>query len=224
MIDGDHVDPTTRLRLIREHLDQIARLENESQPAPASNWPPKDYYLLFHVVVGMMLGLMGGVVSLMLNVLGSLLLRPDQHPLRLIQVYLTFPMGEQALAMQAKSNEGLLLFVGCCLYLATGAVYGVLFHVVMSRYFSAASAGKRFVVASVIGLALWIINFYFVLSWLQPLLQGGNWIIREVPFWVAAATHLAYAWTMLLAEVWGKFEHGIEPRPSLADSVKNGKE
>ena len=56
-----------------------------------------------------------------------------------------------------------------------------------------------------VGLGLWIVNFYLVLSWLQPVLLGGNWIVRLVPFWVAALTHLAFAWTMYVVEHWGSF-------------------
>ena len=50
-----------------------------------------------------------------------------------------------------------------------------------------ASNAKRFVVSTLIGLALWIANFYLILSWLQPMLQGDNWIV-------------------FLGEFWGKFE------------------
>ena len=62
--------------------------------------------------------------------------------------------------------------------------------------------GKRFLLATAFGLVLWIVNFYLILSWLQPLLLGGNWIVTMVPFWVAALTHLAFAWTMLVGELW----------------------
>ena len=33
---------------------------------------------------------------------------------------------------------------------------------------------------------------------LQPLLFGRHWIVDGVPWWVAAATHLVYGWTILL--------------------------
>lgn len=38
------------------------------------------------------------------------------------------------------------------------------------------------------------------------MLQGDNWIVRLVPFWVAVLTHLAFVWTTFLGEFWGKFE------------------
>jgi hypothetical protein len=45
-----------------------------------------------------------------------------------------------------------------------------------------------------------------VLSWLQPMLLGGNWILRMVPIGVAALTHLCFAWTVVAGEFWGRFE------------------
>ena len=199
------MDAQNREQLIRKHLTEIHRLETDSvkasPPASASTaWPPDGYYLLWHVVVGMMLGLIGSLVSLLANFLGAPLF--DKPALELIRVYLTFPMGERAL----HADDGVILFVGCVLYLCTGAVYGSVFHVVMSSLFAKASAGKRFVVATTIGLGLWVMNFYLVLSWLQPMLLGDNWIVRLVPVWVAVLTHLAFAWTMLALEFLGRFE------------------
>jgi hypothetical protein len=191
-----------RDRQVQEHLEAIRRLETtpaDDEAAPAA-WPPDRFYLIWHVLIGMVLGGIGALVSLAANVVGAPLF--GERPLQLIRVYLTFPMGARAL----EADQGLVLFVGCTLYLVTGALYGVAFHLPMTLYFAGASAARRFVVGSLAGLALWIVNFYFVLSWLQPLLLGGNWIVRLVPFWVAALTHLAFAWTMLVGELWGRFE------------------
>lgn len=108
-------------------------------------------------------------------------------------------MGERALQTEA----GFVLFVGCVLYLVTGALYGIVVHLTLTIYFADAPASKRFQVGTAIGLGLWIINFYLILSWLQPMLLGGDWIVRLVPFWVGALTHLAFAWTVVVAEGWG---------------------
>ncbi len=203
---GDRqVDVQNREQLIREHLSEIRRLEMGSDSSlrsarASSAWPPDGYYLLWHVVVGMMLGLIGSLVSLLANVLGAPLF--GKSGLELIRVYLTFPMGERAL----HAEDGVILFIGCVLYLCTGSVYGIVFHVVMSSFFSGTSTITRFFVATAIGLGLWIVNFYLILSWLQPMLLGDNWIVRLVPVWVAVLTHLAFAWTMLAIEFWGHFE------------------
>ena len=199
------MDTQEREQQIRQHLAEIRRLEMGSPDAGpiaegARGWPPSGYYLLWHVVVGMMLGLIGALVSLLANIVGAPLF--GKPALELIRVYLTFPMGQRAL----NADDGLILFVGCVLYLCTGAAYGSVFHVVMSSLFANASLVVRFVIATTLGLGLWIVNFYLILSWLQPLLLGDNWIVRMVPVWVAVLTHLAFAWTMLAVEFWGRFE------------------
>lgn len=197
------MDRHKRKRLIEEHLEAIRSLEAQEVSAGESPpWPPSGFYLLWHVVIGMMLGALGAVVSLGANVLGAPLF--GQRPLELIRVYLTFPMGAKAL----DTDAGVVLFIGCVLYLITGALYGVLIHLVLTVYFGDAPARKRFLIATALGLALWVTNFYLVLSWLQPMLLGGNWIVRMVPFWVGALTHLAFAWTVAAAEHldWGRFE------------------
>ncbi len=197
------MDIKSRQHKIDEHRAAIRALEGKTEASrDRPEWPPPGYYPLWHVVIGMMLGALGATVSLVGNILGAPLF--GQRRLELIRVYMTFPMGERALAL----DDGTLLFVGCLLYLVTGALYGILIHLVLSLYYSEASAGRRFLVATAIGLGRWVVNFYLVLSWLQPMLLGGDWIARLVPPWVGALTHLAFAWTVAAAESlgWGRFE------------------
>jgi hypothetical protein len=196
---GSEPGRVARQRELERLYAEVRRLESELEPGAGPEFPPRGYYTLFHVLAGMLLGFVGAASSLLFNVVGSLLV--GQHPLQLIRVYLTFPLGEQALAL----DSGVALGIGTCLYLLTGSLYGIAFHVVLSRWFEDAPAGHRLAVASGLGLGIWIVNFYGVLSWLQPLLFGGDWIVRLVPFWVAALTHLVFAWTMLLIEQWGRF-------------------
>lgn len=193
------MEQPTRQRQIEEHLEAIRRLQAEAA-APTSDWPPKGYYLLGHIVVGMILGIIGAAVALAFNAVGAPLV--DRHPLELIRVFLTFPMGASALT----ATSGEVLTVGCMLYLITGALYGVVFHLLMSMYAARAGVVVRFIAATLLGLLIWAVNFYLILSWLQPMLLGGNWILDQIPFWVAGLTHLAFAWTMLLVESWGRFE------------------
>ncbi len=194
------MDAQTRKRLIQEHLDKIREIEEQATPQAEPGWPPNRYYLLWHVVIGMMLGAFGAVVSLLANVFGAPLF--GRRALDLIRVYLTFPMGVHALEV----DTGVVLFVGCLLYLTTGALFGILIHLVMSLYFADAPPVKRFQVGTLLGIGLWIVNFYLILSWLQPLLLGDTWIVKMIPWWVGALTHLTFAWTVTAAEVWGRFE------------------
>lgn len=195
------MDAQNRQRLIEQHLDAIRELEAQATAEEeGQTWPPDRFYLLWHIVIGLMLGAVGAVVSLLANVLGAPIF--GRRPLELVRVYLTFPMGGRALEIE----EGMVLLVGCILYLVTGALYGVLFHLVLTVYFKGASKSRQFAVATALGLALWIVNFYLILSWLQPMMLGDNWIVRLVPWWVGALTHIAFAWVMVAGEVWGRFE------------------
>jgi len=40
---------------------------------------------------------------------------------------------------------------------------------------------------------------------MQPLITGGRSIPDLVPAWLAAATHLVYAWTAVVVNNWGRF-------------------
>lgn len=188
-----------REKEIARHRAEILRLEAEAAAEDStSQWPPAGFYLTWHVMIGMILGVLAAGVSLGANLLGAPLF--GHRPLDLIRSYLTFPMGERALGLEG----GATLAIGCVLYLATGAILGVLFHLILTVYFKDAKPGRRFAIATVLGLAIWIGGFYLILSWLQPLLLGGNWIVSSVPWWVAMLTHLAFAWTMAAGESFGK--------------------
>lgn len=182
--------------------ERVARLEAELSAAEApADWPPRTYYTAYYATAGFALGIFGALASLMFNVVGSLLV--GQSPLRLIQVYLTFPLGERAL--DPAFDSPLALAVGCCLYLATGMLLGIPFHLALTRWTPNSGLGKRLAVASGVAIVVWLVNFYGVLSWLQPLLFGGNWIVQQIPPWVAALTHLVFGWTMALVYPLGAF-------------------
>lgn len=165
---------------------------------------PNDYvprhYTAYEVVNGCILGVFGATTSLLFNIVGSLL--AHQHPLQLIRVYLTFPMGETALSVQ---QNDLTLAFGCCLYIATGMLLGVPFQLILSRWFNGAPFAWRFAVTTFFAIIVWLVNFYGILSWLQPLLFGGNWIVTMIPWWVGCLTHLVFGWTILVASPLGRF-------------------
>jgi hypothetical protein len=175
-------------------------------------WPPR-FYFAYHVVVGSILGLIAAGASLLFNVVGAL--ASGLHPLQLIKVYLTFPLRERALA----SEDGFALSTGVLLYLATGGALGAALHVVGQRFFPTAPLARRLALATIAGLALWLVGFYGVLSWLQPLLFGGRWIVEQIPPLVAAATHLVFAWSLTLLAFLGRFE---PPELSAAPAPKAG--
>jgi hypothetical protein len=199
------MDSDLRRQKTRE-LDELRRrvqqLETELRAAPA-HWQATSYYGIYYATTGFFLGGVAALASLAFNIVGASLV--GKHPLRLIQVYLTFPLGEKALGEDF--STGIALAVGCCLYIATGMLLGIVFQMVTARLLPHATLGPRLVLATVLGLVLWVVNFYAILSWLQPLLFGGNWIVdpQWLPPWVAALTHLVFAWTMALLYPWGTY-------------------
>lgn len=196
---------------------ELSELEKELEK-PSEVWDSsKGFYSDYHAASGLLLGMVGAVVSLLFNVVGSL--AAQLPPLRIIQVYLTFPLGEQALSDNL--DTGMALAIGCCLYLATGMVLGIPFQMIFSRFMPRGSLVQRLVLATVIGLLIWGINFYGILSWLQPLLFGGNWLVDPeiLPPWVGAATHVVFAWTMAIVYPWGvhsPYRRQTDQTPSAA--------
>ena len=183
---------------------RVRQLESElaTPQARLKPWEATGYYTAYYATTGFLLGGIAAMASLLFNIVGALFF--EKNPLELIRVYLTFPMGEQALNYDAVNN-GLILAIGCCLYLGTGMLYGMLFQLVLTRFANEMSLAGRFVLVSLLALAVWLVNFYGILAWLQPLLFGGNWIVERIPWWVAAATHLVFGWTMLVLYPLGRY-------------------
>lgn len=191
-------------RELAELQARVRHLEAELATASPSadrrrEWPPPGFYAAYHVLAGCVLGLVGAAASLLFNVIGAL--ATGQPPLKLIQVYLSFPMG----AEYERLTGGLALAIGCCLYLLTGMVLGIPFQLILVKWFDRSGFSVRLLVVTLLSIALWAINFYGILAWLQPALFGGNWIVEEIPWFVGMATHLVFGWTMLLIQPWGHF-------------------
>lgn len=216
------MDARARLREIEELQARLRHLENELAEEEAElNALSTGYYPAYYATAGALLGIFGAMSSLLVNVVGALL--AGKNPLQLVRVYLTFPLGEQALVLSdhAKSvyavNDGVILAMGCCLYVLTGMLLGIPFYLILTRVAANASVQFRFAVASVLAVAIWLINFYGILSWLQPLLFGGKWIVELVPWWVAAGTHLVFGWTIVLLYRLGEYSpYRRAERPSAA--------
>lgn len=191
-----------KVELLEQELDELSA---------ESSWEPSSFYWAYHVTSGFLLGAIGAGVALLMNVV----LAPiaGKHPLELIRVYLTFPLGAEALSLADGAGgvpavrDGMVLAFGCCLYLGTGMLIGMPFHVGLTRFTPDGSLRNRLLVATGLSLAIWLIGFYGILSWLQPRLFGGSWITsgQHLPWWVAAATHLVFGWTMALIAPLAKF-------------------
>jgi F0F1-type ATP synthase membrane subunit c/vacuolar-type H+-ATPase subunit K len=191
---------------------QVSMLEAEitEQEIPR-DWKPEKFYSAYYITTGFVLGGVAAMASLLFNVIGSTI--TQRNSLEIIRVYLTFPLGEQALKLGTAEgakyviSDGMIIALGCCLYIGTGMVLGTLFHVVISMFGENKSLTTRLVIGSVLGIVIWGVNYYLILSWLQPLLFGGRWITDGslLPWWVAAATHLVFGWTMALMAPIGAY-------------------
>lgn len=190
-------------RELQELTGRVRELEAELSAADAPQpFQPLGYYAAYYATTGFMLGIFGAMSSLLLNIVGSVLV--GQHPLELIRVYLTFPLGDRALEL----DSGMALAIGCCLYLGTGMLLGIPMYLALTRWASEGGFVKRIVVASLVSVIIWLVMYYGILSWLQPAvveMSPENYIVNRVPPWVALLTHLVFGWTMVLVYPLGDF-------------------
>ena len=164
---------------VKEHAD--------SSGARTLSWP-------WIVGGGAFLGLVGGGASLGVGLIVSLLYGTE--PLWMITCYLTFPWLERP----STSLSAEWLAFGCVLYLLTCAVFGVVYHWLVIRHLNRASYAQQFLLTGGIGVGLWLMNYYVILYGLQSAFQPMPWIAAYLPIGIAAAAHLSFVWTMLLAE------------------------
>ncbi len=200
-------------RELAELKQRVAVLEAElAEQARGDQWDHSRFYGTYYGTVGFVFGGVAAMASLLLNVVGAPI--AGKNSLEIIRIYLTFPLGEKALSLTSADgsqyviSDGTILALGCCLYIATGMVLGVFFHWMICRFARDSSVTVRLLWGTGLAVGVWLINFYGILSWLQPALFGGNWITsgEYLPWWVALATHLVFGWTMALMAPLGRFE------------------
>lgn len=197
------MDIATKQRELDDLQARVEALEAEiaREEAALRRRALRDYPV-YHATVGCLLGVFGAAISLIFNVIGAL--AAGKNPLQIIRVYLTFPLGENALRLtdQAQNvyalSDGIIVAFGCCLYLLTGMLLGIPIALAVAWFAPRGGMFKRLVIGGLAGLVVWGINFYGILAWLQPALFGGRWITDNayLPWWVAAATHVVFGWTI----------------------------
>ncbi len=208
------IDLEAKLQELEALKLKVEQLESEILTARSGpGWRATGYYSAYYATAGFLLGSLGAIVSLVFNLVGAPL--AGKSPLELIRVYLTFPLGDKALQLTQGQNtfavnDRVIVAFGICLYLATGMLLGIPIYMALARFAATGSLIKRLVVASIVSLLIWAVMFYGILSWLQPLLvegDPGNWITNTayLPWWVAAATHLVFGWTIALLYPLGEY-------------------
>ncbi|MDX2036794.1 MAG: hypothetical protein SFX72_09085 [Isosphaeraceae bacterium] len=212
-------DKQSELEALRARVRSL-EAELAAEAGPASPEISRDYPA-YIATAGFMLGIFGAAASLAFNVVGSIV--AGKPALELIRLYLTFPLGARALELTPPGGpqgyvvgDSLVIALGCCLYLGTGMLLGVPVALAINRFAPRGSLAQRLIICGIAALAIWAIAFYGVLSWLQPMLFGGNWIVdnARLPWWVAAATHVVFGWTIALLYPLVRPESAEAPRPA----------
>jgi hypothetical protein len=209
------MDAPDKVQELEQLRAQVRQLETELNKEEAERgWQASGYYTAYYATAGFMLGTFGAMTSLLLNVICAPI--AGKTPLELIRIYLTFPLGEKALELTTTGqagyavSDGVILAIGCCLYLGTGMLLGIPVYMTIAALARGRGLLARLLVATGVSLLIWGINFYAILSWLQPLLIGGdpgNWITNSnyLPWWVAAATHVVFGWTIAVLYPLGEY-------------------
>ena len=187
---------------IENHRQAITELQEKLRQVEASNqpvWPPQEFYFVYYVVAGLMIGVIGALASFFFNVIGSMMM--SQDPMMLIRVFGTFFIGEKALTTLDLNFLMLVLMA----HFSVGATGGAMYHVVMNKYFLNRSYEWKLLMGGGWGLIIWIVSFYLIISWAQPMRVGEAYILSMIPIWVAALTHLVYGLTLGVLEPMGRF-------------------
>jgi hypothetical protein len=146
---------------------------------------------LYFATIGAFAGYLGSVVILGAEIAIAKLM--GFAPFMFLRYYATIREGPNALLM---TSRGFLLNA-IVMHLAVGSALGAIFVLIVSgrdiqRFSRYLAAGIGF------GLCVWFINFYLLLSWVQPLVNGKSYILENIPWWVAAVTHALYGITVAL--------------------------
>ena len=194
------------LREIERHRAALVSLESQLPEPTTAHWPPIGFYLTFYIVAGTTIGILGSLASFIFHVVGSLMV--NQDPLKFLRVYGTVFLGARALTTEDLNFFMLVAVV----HFSIGAIAGAVFHVLVNR-FVPNRTGLQIGLGVLYGLVMWIVNFYLVLSWLQPRLVGEAYVLQLMPAWIAALTHVIYGLTLGLLQPLGRF---VPYRPATA--------
>jgi len=146
---------------------------------------------LYFATVGAFAGFLGSMAILGAEVIAARLM--GFAPFMVLRFYATLHDGASALLM---TNRNFLLDA-IPMHLAFGSAIGAVFVLMVSKrnvqkFAAYLAAGVGF------GLCVWFLNFYLLLSWIQPLFNGKALIVESIPWWVAATTHVVYGLTIAL--------------------------
>src|SRR5262245_42396627 len=98
------MEQSSKQREFEELKVKVQELEEELAELGTERWERgRGSYPAYEATAGSLLGMIGAATALLVNVIGAPI--AGKHPLELIRVYLTFPLGEKALALASTGSE-----------------------------------------------------------------------------------------------------------------------
>ena len=150
----------------------------------------RQWRAMYFGTIGAVAGFLGSLAMIAADILAAQVM--GKPPFMMLRVYATLRDGAGALSLSDWTSF-LSAFV---MHLALGSALGAIFALSFSGRARYQSAGHYLSAGLVFGLSIWIINFYLLLSWIQPLINGREYILSNIPWWVAAITHALYGLTL----------------------------
>ena len=216
-IGGESIEELRRqVEATRKALEDLeTKLRGVEREERDRIWFPRGFYTAYYVLSGMVLGVVASWLTLILNVAGAHL--AGEEPLKLLKVYSTILGG----ARTAGSAEAVVLIFALGVHTLTGAVCGAPIHVVYSRFFTDQKLPQRLITGLVLGVVMWLVNFYGILSWFQPLILGEetSYIVQNIPAWVALLSHVAFTEAVVLLQPLAVFNARNYPRAAASASA-----
>jgi hypothetical protein len=157
---------------------------------------------LYFATVGAFAGFLASLMVLAADVASARVL--GFAPFMLLRFYATLHDGSAALLM----DDWRFFLSAFFMHLAVGSLLGAVFVVIVSGRELFEKLSHYLGAGVLFGLAIWVLNFYLLLSWIQPLMNGRAYILENIPWWVAAGTHAIFGITV--ASVSYAFRNDVE--------------
>jgi hypothetical protein len=168
-------------------------MTSEIKKLESSLWAiEKQWRAMYYGTIGAVAGFLASLIMMGADIVSARMM--GFAPFILLRYYETLREGPTALLMTSWT-----FFLNAVLmHLALGSAFGAIFVLIVSgrKKFQQFS---RYVAAGIVfGLAIWIFNFYFLFSWIQPLINGKEYILDNIPWWIAAGTHAVFGLSVAL--------------------------
>jgi len=174
----------------------------------------KRWRSLYFATVGAFAGFLAALTVLAADVVSARAL--GYAPFMLLRYYATLHEGSAALLM----SDWTFFLSAFFMHLAVGSILGAVFVVMVSGRELFEDLSHYLGVGALFGLAVWLVNFYLLFSWIQPLMNGRSYILENIPWWIAAGTHALFGTTVALVSFAFRNDAGRMEYACLHQSLK----